>query len=68
MQVVMQGGSEEYYIINARADVSSRYESLKGMSERSELIPCISYIITKLLKDNLKCLADKQPKTEDNKK
>ena len=40
MQVVMQGGSEEYNIIDACADVMSRCESLKGMSERSDLIPC----------------------------
>ena len=33
----MQG---EYNIIDAWPDVSSRCESLKGMSEQSELIPC----------------------------
>ena len=33
------------YIYNTLdADVSSRCESLKGMSKRSELIPCIIYI------------------------
>ena len=37
----MQGGSKEYNIIDALADVSSRCESLNRMSERSELIPCI---------------------------
>ena len=30
-----------YNLIHTLADVSSRCESLKGMCERSELIPCI---------------------------
>ena len=36
----MQGGSKEYDIIDASADVSSRCESIKRISE---LIPCIYY-------------------------
>ena len=36
MQVEMQGGSEEYNIIDARADVSSGYESLKGSDRERE--------------------------------
>ena len=36
MQVEIQGGSEEYNIIDARADVSSGYESLKGSDRERE--------------------------------
>ena len=40
LYTTLEGVSEEYNIIHAESDVSSRCESLKGMSERSKLIPC----------------------------
>ena len=50
----MQGGSEEYNIIDALAVVSSRCKSLKGMSVRAHSLYIANFIVCILANCNMR--------------